>query len=328
MSEKVICLKVKNIGLALMVLVLILGLAGCNTQAKKNIADENRLLFINEKIDALFNEDKTDIVEDITDEQIEEIDSLLAAERENQFSEDNLLLIDDLLYNLDTALDMAEFEYKVDALFDGMGGVLKDAYVDVLEINLETYEEKSVFYNRQKDKIIDAKEQLVMIAEITEIVEALFIDGELDPDVDLEREREVRELVTQIKSQEIRRELDNLLVQVASALTKDKMEYAAAQREAAEARRIEEERRQAAVAAEKPETTIPKDPPAEDEIPEPGTGNDVAADDNEEPDEAMDLGDSDDEKENTSDEEEPSVDGEKDPNHEKPNNDSQDSETT
>lgn len=241
-------MKLKSIVLLLTALIVVLGLVGCNTQEKKDAADAERLAIIEEKINGLFNEEKTDIILNLKQEQINDAEEQLALEKDHKFSEANLKRIDSILMYLDLAIDMVAFELEVDQLFDQAGGLVKTAEIDNVEENLMFYERENVFYDRQLVKLIDAKEQLFAIEEVREQVQTLFNDGEVNSDVTREQETEMRELIATLKSGDAKRELEASLVKVAALLSNQERAVASAQREQAEA--VEKRREAEATQAE------------------------------------------------------------------------------
>lgn len=79
------------------------------SQAKIDEADVGRIAIIEDKVEALFNKEKTDIAE-FTKEQVEEIDELLVEEEGNEFSEDNALRIGSVILYIGQAMQMQELE--------------------------------------------------------------------------------------------------------------------------------------------------------------------------------------------------------------------------
>lgn len=278
-------MKNKNVCLFILMCVALIVFTGCNGQEKRDAADAERLAVIEEHIDALFNQEKTDIASDLAQEQIDKVEELLAEERENKFSPDNLKRIDSILLYLDLAIDMFAFDQEVDQLFDEEGGLVKDAEIETVESSIAFYETETVFYARQLDKIADAKEQLVAIEEVRKQVDSFFVDGEVRSDVSREDEAEMRELIATLKSMDAKRELEASLVKVATLLTGQ--ERAVASAEQAYQEELEREREAEAAAEEETakaaKVQTPKEPkneaaetePEEEEEPEESESDDA-----------------------------------------------------
>lgn len=250
-------MKVRKIVLLLMTSIVLFTLVGCNSQEKRDAADSERLAIIEEKIDELFNEEKTDIIAHLSQEHIDEVEALLTEEKDNKFSPDNLKRIDSILLYLDLAIDMLAFEQEVDELFDEEGGLVRDPEIDSVEAGLAFYENENVFYDRQLDKITDAKEQLLAIEEVREQVDMLFVGGEVKSDVTREQEAEIRELIATLKSNAAKRELEGSLVKVATLLSGRERSVAVAQRERQEALDRQREAEETTIVEEEPKKADP-----------------------------------------------------------------------
>lgn len=73
-----------------------------------------------------------------------------------------------------------------------------------LQSNLELFEDRTVYYNRNNDLLNDARVQIETIEEATGLVEQLLIDGSLNEDIDEEGLEKLEELVNQIKDEAIK----------------------------------------------------------------------------------------------------------------------------
>lgn len=76
--------------LVLLILSLVLVVAGCgNKVEEKNAEDKGKIEAVEKKVASLFNEDKTDLAKDITDELMEDVTKAVGEVDENDLSDDN-----------------------------------------------------------------------------------------------------------------------------------------------------------------------------------------------------------------------------------------------
>lgn len=223
-------MKIKSFILLMMSVFVVLGLVGCNSQAKIDEADTERITVIEEKVDALFNKEKTDIV-DFTKEQVEEIDLLLVEEEGNEFSEDNALRIGSVILYLSQALEMQGFEERVVVLFDDEGVLVKDASIEGLDSEVEMFKDETAFYDRLVENINVAENQLVTINEVTDYVDGLFSEGKVKKDVTRKQEEEATKLIGEVSNKEVKDDLLVKLVDVDASLTKKEEQIALAKKE-------------------------------------------------------------------------------------------------
>lgn len=228
-------MKYKKLTLFLFCLLLAAVFAGCGSekddseeQAKE---DAERIASIKEKAEALYNEDKNDLAEGLTMEQINEVVELIMAEIDKEFSPENeseLLLTYDLT---DRAKSMFELDNAIHSIFEKDDILAKDVTLDTIEDlkeSLEIYRALNEYYERLTEKIEVAFAQAEHVELVMSYFESFIQDGEIIADVTEQDVEEAEELLKEIKNNEIRKELtDHLYRLVAAVETIEETEYAA-----------------------------------------------------------------------------------------------------
>src|SRR5690625_3650886 len=138
-------MKIKNIVFVLLGVLLVTVFVGCSN---KDEEDAERISILEEKVDALFNEEKTDLDKNVDPKQLDEIDKLLEAEDGEEFSEENALRIESVVLHLSEAVGMYEFQDQVLKLVSEDGVVDEYAYLEIKE-HVAEFEDKELFYERQ-----------------------------------------------------------------------------------------------------------------------------------------------------------------------------------
>lgn len=231
--------------LTFMLVAGMLLLAGCG-QAKIDKADSERIAVMEEKIDALLNKEKDDIVEGIEEKQFDEIDELLEKEEGNEFSEENALRIGSVVLYLSQAQNMFVTENKVASLIDEDGVVDEELYEEVTS-HIETLKEYETYYERQIAEINEVeklyKEQVAQNEHIEETKQALAKlftkEDKVKSDVTQKQHDEIAKLVGKVKDEEVKTAFEKDLKKV-----DDKIKaIAKAEKEEAD-RKAEEEKQQ------------------------------------------------------------------------------------
>src|SRR5690625_2729488 len=138
-------MKIKNIVFVLLGVFLVTVFVGCSN---KDEEDVERISVMEKKVDALFNQEKTDIDKSIETEQFDEIDELLEAEADEEFSEENALRIESVVLHLSEAIGMYEFQEQMSELVSEDGVVDEEAYLESKE-RIAEFENRELFYERQ-----------------------------------------------------------------------------------------------------------------------------------------------------------------------------------
>lgn len=197
---------------------------------------------IEERVTGLYNEEKTDISENISTEELKNIEGLFVELKDQTFSGRNEQRLKEAELDFLTASDMKETEEKINKLFvddDIIEADISTNDVEQLEQEIETYEMKTIYYERNVKFLEDASIQISDINTATEFIEALFDNDLVREDISREDEEEALELIEPIRNTEIKEELSARVEVVSLALTE--MEEALALQEEIERLEAEEE---------------------------------------------------------------------------------------
>ncbi len=225
---------------------------------------------IESRVDALYNEEKTDISQNISDEELEELEIIFEELDEKKLSRRSRDRIRDMQLDYLIAESMMETERDVEAIFIESSIVDKDITeetIDALEADVLTFENMGVYVDRNIELLAYARQQVVTVNRAREFVENLFDEeNNVLESVTREDEEEALELIDPILNGEIKEELTFQLEQVNLVLTEREEELAL---EEALQQQLEEEERQAAEEieeemneVEEPEYTAPPAPAA------------------------------------------------------------------
>ena len=225
---------------------------------------------IESRVDALYNEEKTDISQNISDEELEELEIIFEELDEKKLSRRSRDRIRDMQLDYLIAESMMETERDVEAIFIESSIVDKDITeetIDALEADVLTFENMGVYVDRNIELLAYARQQVVTVNRAREFVENLFDEeNNVLESVTREDEEEALELIDPILNGEIKEELTFQLEQVNLVLTEREEELAL---EEALQQQLEEEERQAVEEieeemneVEEPEYTAPPAPAA------------------------------------------------------------------
>lgn len=200
---------------ALLISLIIIGIGSFNFYQQKQ---EERLLefegyeisIIEDRVEALYNDEKTDIVEDISEDELEELDQLFLDLKEKDLHKENRRRITDMELDFLMAREMNTIQEDIRALFDKKIVVSSAELRDIgrLKREIEAYSIRPVYYERNIELLEDGKQQLTAIQEAEELVESLIdeegnlLEGVTQDDID-----EALEMIEQIKNAEIRNTL-------------------------------------------------------------------------------------------------------------------------
>lgn len=178
---------------------------------------------IEEKVDKLYNKDRTDLADNLTLDGINEVEQSILDVKDKKISEKNQTIFEDVIADFGTVQLMFDLELSIDEVFEEDSEIVKieinDENITKLEEELEGFQEMSKYYIRNTNRLVSASEQVEAINLVQERLDELFEDGELREDITDEELEEVRELINTVKNSELK---DSLLarlegVEVASA---------------------------------------------------------------------------------------------------------------
>ena len=162
------------------------------------------------QVDGLYNEDKTDILEDISTEELESIDELLHDLKVKEYSNKNEQRLNIVESEFITAKKMNTLQVDINALFIETGIIEKNISlneVESLEEQITSFQEKTAYYDRNAMTLDDAKEQVKNIETARTYIENLFEEDFVRSDVTREDEEEALKLIEKIKNEDVRKEL-------------------------------------------------------------------------------------------------------------------------
>lgn len=178
---------------------------------------------IEEKVDKLYNKDRTDLADNLTLDGINEVEQSILDVKDKKISEKNQTIFEDVIADFGTVQLMFDLELSIDEVFEEDSEIVKieinDENITKLEEELEGFQDMSKYYIRNTNRLVSASEQVEAINLVQERLDELFEDGELREDITDEELEEVRELINTVKNSELK---DSLLarlegVEVASA---------------------------------------------------------------------------------------------------------------
>jgi len=221
---------------------------GCSN---KDEEDAERISVMEEKIDALFNQEKTDLAENVETKQFDEINELLEAEEGEDFSEENALRIDSVILYLNEAVNMHKFQEQIFELVSEDGVIDEKAYLEAKEQVVE-FKEKEVFYERQLaelEKVEELYEQQFAQQEHVEKTEQAMAklfnkENKVKDDVTKKEYDKVAKLIKGIEDEDVKEALNKDLKKVDKKLKAiAKAEKEAEEKRIAEEKRLAEEKK-------------------------------------------------------------------------------------
>lgn len=202
-----------------LITLIIVGIASFSFYQRKQ---EERLLefegyeisSIEDRVDALYNKEKTDIVEDISEDEFDDLDQIFLKLEEKDLHKENERRIRDMGLGFLMAREMNRMQENIRSLFDNKVVVSSAKVKDIerLEKEIEPFNSYSVYYERNKNLLDEGKEQLVQIKEAKDLVKSLLDDeGNLLPGVTQDDLNEALELIEDIKNTDVRAALTDAL---------------------------------------------------------------------------------------------------------------------
>lgn len=166
---------------------------------------------IEERVDTLYNEEKTDIAQEIESEELTDLGEVFDGLKRQKYSGRNKQRINQMELDYLMANDMIDLQNKVRQLFENQD-VLKDHVklrdLEQAEEEVTAYEIMPVYFERNSTLLKDGKEQLDTIEAVRSLLESFFdADEALLFDANREDEEEVLALIREIKNDKIRKEL-------------------------------------------------------------------------------------------------------------------------
>lgn len=178
---------------------------------------------IESRIESLYNEEKTDISQNISEEELEEISIIFEELDEKKLSRRSRDRIKDMEADFLTAESMMDTEKNVKEIFIEANIVtkdLKEEKIDTLEADVLTFNNMPLFIDRNIELLAYARQQVVTINRATEFVEGLFDeDRNVLESATREDEVEAIELIEPILNEEVKEELTLQVEQVNLVLT-------------------------------------------------------------------------------------------------------------
>ena len=199
----------------LLIGLIIIGIVTINFYQRKQ--EERMLAFegyeittIEERIEALYNEEKTDIIEGITEDELEELDQIFLDLKEKDLYKENKRRISNMEVDFLMAREMNTIQKEIRALFDHKIVVSSAKLTDIsrLKREIEPYSIHPDYYERNVELLENGKQQLTAIREAKELVESLldeegnFLEGVTQEDI-----AKALEIIENIKNKEIRNDL-------------------------------------------------------------------------------------------------------------------------
>lgn len=199
---------------------------------------------IEARVDDLYNEEKTDIKENISEEELAELDEMFLDLDEKDLTKQNRRRINDAHLDFLMAQEMHSIQKDVRSLYE-TGNIVAETVslkeVEAVEEEVEAYKIKPVYYERNIALIKEAKEQLSTIEAATKTVEHYFDDeGNVLEDIMEADAAENLEMIEEIKNTAVKNKLLSRMDHVRTVL-EDRAEALALEEELEELETLEEE---------------------------------------------------------------------------------------
>lgn len=165
---------------------------------------------VERQVHALFNEERTDIVEEISDDELDKIDALIEELYEREYSPQNTQRLEKVEADFMAAKEMSNLQGMIRKLFVEEGIVEREVSikeVEVLETEVERFQVRTVFYDRNQSALTNAKIQVRNIQLATDFIESLFEGEFVRETVTREDEEEALALIAEVKNEEVKESL-------------------------------------------------------------------------------------------------------------------------
>lgn len=178
---------------------------------------------IQDQVEALYNEDKTDIAQDISEVELEELGTIFEELNVQNLTRRNKNRIKELEDDFVMAREMVGTEKEVENVFVRTNVIEKDVTedaIDNLELEVLVFENLTEYVDRNIELLAYARQQVVDIDRATEFIESLFDEEEnVLETVSRGDEEKARELIEPIRNDEVKEELTDRIETVHVALT-------------------------------------------------------------------------------------------------------------
>jgi hypothetical protein len=178
---------------------------------------------IEERVAGLYNEDKTDIIENISEEELAEIDAIFLDLKDGNFGQRNERRLTDAEVDFLMAREMNTIQESIQDIFieeDIIDQDISIENINNLEQEVNVYEIKPVYYERNIATLEDAKTQISDIKTATEFIDNLFEEEDIvHENVTREDEEEAFELIEPIRNEEVKERLTNRVDIISIVLT-------------------------------------------------------------------------------------------------------------
>ncbi|HLR92231.1 MAG TPA: hypothetical protein VK048_04145, partial [Atopostipes sp.] len=169
---------------------------------------------IESQVLSLYNEEKTDIKSNLSENTFEEIQALFDELETEEYHPKNAERLEKAQNDFITAKEMHHLEETIDNLFiedEMIDPEVSTQKIEQLENELLNFQEKEVYYARHMENLSEAKVQLHNIEIARSFIEGLFEEDMVREDVTRADEEEALAFIENIKNDEVR---DELLAQV------------------------------------------------------------------------------------------------------------------
>lgn len=200
--------------LVFVIALITIATTGCGSKAKNEEAAKE-ISSIENKVDNLFNEDKTDLQKDIKDKKLEEIKADIKGIKEKDLNEKNKKSLKSLEKSYDKAKSMIDFQKDVMALFKK--DIVKEEKmkdVDKLSELLKDFKKEKSFYDRLNKKLDNAEQQIADIQSAKKYVNSLFKNNKVKSNVTIEKKQKAEKLIKEIKDKKQKKLLEGKLEKV------------------------------------------------------------------------------------------------------------------
>ena len=161
---------------------------------------------LEKRIDNLYNKEKTDINKNIVDE-INELEFIFDNLDKKEISLENIERINKTKNHFITAQDMHKLQENILILFEEEGIVVSSLTRDMInntKKNLDNFEDKSIYYERNSQLIEEAENQLEVIEKVKELIDSSFVEGEPVENVSSEELENLLTLIDEVKNSDLR----------------------------------------------------------------------------------------------------------------------------
>lgn len=199
-----------------LIVSLTLIITGCSN---KNNEDAKRLVHIDTQVNNLYNEEKTDLAENISQDQLNNVNNLLENEKGSNFNEANNVKMNSILENHALVVDMYELNERITTMFDNeiLDISVSKNDIENSKLDLEKLKNKdiAVFIERQSTLLSQAMKQFEIIENARILVNNLFTDnGEVIGGVSEIKKEDAKKIVLKVENEEVKKELLNKLKKV------------------------------------------------------------------------------------------------------------------